>query len=35
MIPFAVEIEGVSEEGQGVWALAVDREGILTANRSR
>jgi len=33
MIPFAVEIQGVSEEGQGVWVLAVDREGLLTANK--
>lgn len=32
MIPFAVSIEGVTEEGQAQWALAADAESILTAN---
>ena len=32
MIPFAVSIEGVTEEGQAVWVLAVDGERLLTSH---
>jgi hypothetical protein len=27
MLPFSVEVEGVTKEGQGKWVLAVDPEG--------
>ena len=32
MIPFAVAIQGVTEEGQAQWALAVTKEELLTAS---
>lgn len=31
MIPFAVTIEGVTEEGRATWVLAVSENKLLTA----
>jgi hypothetical protein len=37
MLPFSVEVEGLTEEGQGKWVLAVDAVGdrLLLVNEDK